>query len=51
MPTVTEATHTHVYSSYLMTLTRHWAYARTNRVPGRNAYDRSLVTQEATGSR
>ena len=53
MPAETSADHTHVYTSYLMCLTRKcWAYQGTSRnfaehslsmLPGRNHEERALV--------
>lgn len=44
MPVDTCANHTHVYTSYLLTLKKTcWAYKGTPKLPGRTGEDRALV--------
>jgi hypothetical protein len=44
MPAETVATHTHVYTSYLLSLKdKCWAYQNTSKIPGRNMEERTEV--------
>ena len=46
MPNVNVPDHTHRYSSYLLTLRNHWAYAGTGRLPGRTQEEKTYVASD-----
>ena len=51
MPQEDKLTHTHLYQSYLLGLTKNWAYGNTNRTPGHTGEVRAFVKKHVENSK